>query len=212
MAKVAVPDRHRQAFSDLLELSDEQIGKVSADIKSSDQKYGTITELFRETGIRHPVDALEALASLQLAVRQFGLSEEDVRASLVSVTEDPEPASLWPLLQTPAVRRFAKAIDLRNTYEKILTESRVVSDIRPVFPDTDEVPAAVDAAMVNHTLKLNFYAGDRGLPGEIYIAVDTTDLKNLRDQIDRALEKERAARALIEEGGAVVLEPLVRSE
>lgn len=212
MPQVAVPDRHRRAFSGLLALSPEQIGELSAAVKSSDQRYGTITELIQKTGIEHPVGALQALASLQLAVRQFGLSEEDVRDSLASLTEDSEPASLWPLLQTEAVRRFAKAIDLRNAYEKILTESRVVSDIRPVFPDTDEVPAAVDAAMVNHTLKLNYYAGDRGLPGEIYIAVDATDLKNLRDQIDRALEKERAARALIEEGGAVVLEPLVGSE
>jgi hypothetical protein len=212
MAKVAVPDRHRRAFGGLLSFSDDLVHKLAAEIDSSDQRFGTITGLLQDAGVKEPGDALQALASLQLAVKQFNLNETDVAESLVPASDEEQPANLWPLLSTAAVRRFAKAIDLRNAYEKILSASRVISDIRPVFSDDGDVPAIVDAAMVNHTLKLTYFPGERGLPGEIHIAVDATDLKNLREQIDRALDKERAARALIEEGGAVVLEPLETSE
>ncbi len=208
MAKVSVPDRHKDAVGNLLHLSGEQVRTLSVALDTSDQRYMTIETLLRDSGIEDPANALQALASLELARRQFNLTESDVADSLAPVGNE-QPANLWPLLNTTAVRRFAKAIDLRNSYEKILADSRVISDIRPVFPDEGEIPRIVDAAMVNHTLKLTYFPGERGLPGEIHIAVDTVDLKNLREQIDRALEKESAARALIEKGGAIVLEPLV---
>jgi hypothetical protein len=209
--KVAIPDRHRPAFTGLLELSSEQLTKLCSELDSFDGKYQTLVALIGQY-VDQPAEVLQALTSFRLAITEFKLSEHDVSDALATVTEEQDVTRILPLLNSPAIGQFAKAVDLRNAYERILTGTRVLSDIRPVFPDDDEVPTIVEAAMVNHTLKISFYPGDRGLPGEIHIALDATDLRRLRDQINRALDKERAARALIEQGGAVVLEPLAESE
>jgi hypothetical protein len=207
---VKVPERHRRALAGLLDLSAERIEKLRADFDASDGKHRTLFGIL-DAYVAQPADALQALASLQLAVMQFNMSAQDVSESLGGDAEEKEPVNIFPLLQSPRVQILAKALDLRNSYEHILSESRIISDIRPVFPD-GEVPEIANAAMVNHTLKLTFFPGERGLPTELHVALDTTDLAKLREQIDRALEKERAARALVEKGGAVVLEPLVKSE
>ncbi|MEZ0363084.1 hypothetical protein ACAG26_05195 [Mycobacterium sp. pUA109] len=164
--------------------------------------------------VRGPDGVLQALSSLSLAARQLKLTSQDIEESLRSVATEQQPVvEVAGLVGSPTIRTFAKALELRNAYEKILINSRIISDIRPVFADDeDDVGGIVESAMVNHTLQLTYQPGDSRWPAELHLALDTADLKKLKRQIDRALEKGGAARALIEKGGAAVLEPQEQSE
>ncbi|WP_191496159.1 hypothetical protein [Mycobacterium simulans] len=116
---------------------------------------------------------------------------------------------LFALLQSATVRRFAKALTLHNEYERIVTDTRILSDIRPVFDD-DEGDPAIEAVIVNHTLRFSYTAGDGD--HELHFALDASDLKKLKAQIERALEKDKASQALAETANVVVLQPMEDSE
>ena len=127
---------------------------------------------------------------------------DDLSAEAVEVDD---LSDFSELVELPAILQFVKAVELRNAYENILTDSRIVTDIRPVFPDGKV--DRVEAAMINHTILLTYQNGEESEAQRLYVAVDLDDLEKLKAQIDRALDKEHATRALIEAAAVTRLEP-----
>lgn len=81
-----------------------------------------------------------------------------------------------------------KALSLVRDNGNIYHEARVISDIRLIF--NDDLLLKDRSAMIIHQLKLSYYNED--IEKETYISLDKKDLNQLKDQIDRALEKEKA--------------------
>ena len=96
----------------------------------------------------------------------------------------------------------AKAFDLLTDQEHCCHSVRIISDVRHIFPtDASQRPKA---ALVLHTLNLVYHEID-GLK-EIYVALDSSDLKRLKFVIERAEAKEKNLRGLLEESGMKCLD------
>lgn len=70
--------------------------------------------------------------------------------------------------------------------------SHLITDLRYIFyNDPTEIP---DYALIKHTLKLNYFSNKK--LQEIFITLDTEDLKELKNNIKRAIKKEKSLREL----------------
>lgn len=112
--------------------------------------------------------------------------KEDLRASFSE--------RLTAILCAPSIRFTAKALELSIDVENVFSDCRIVTDLRPIFPDD---PDNILSAVIVDNLRIDYY--DRS--GDItsfYIAMDQGDLSALRDEIDRALEKNKSVRSFLE--------------
>ena len=93
------------------------------------------------------------------------------------------------LLTIPAFHLAARAVDLIYDFDNLLRASRVLTDVRPLF---NEDADGIDGGVVAHTLRLQF--DHAGQPDEIQLSLDATDLRQLIQHCERALQKEQTAR------------------
>ena len=102
-------------------------------------------------------------------------------------------AALDAVLTAKPLRLSAKASALQLEHEHVLYAAQVISDIRPLFLETDGV-LALEGSVVNHMLRLE-YGSNEGSPRSLFVAMDEEDLRRLGEVVARALRKA----ALIEE-------------
>lgn len=83
-----------------------------------------------------------------------------------------------------------KANHLRYEREKILTRSRILTDIRPVFDDNDG--QIVQGSVIIHNLSLDF--SENGKTKKLFFAIDSDDIREFQKILQRALDKETSIR------------------
>ena len=102
-------------------------------------------------------------------------------------------ALLKRLMDIEALKTIAKAARLQRDGERLYCTGKTLSDIRPVF-GTD--PAARPlGAVLTHTLKIAYHQGSERL--EFHVILDSTDLEELAEAIQRAKDKDKALRELL---------------
>jgi hypothetical protein len=88
----------------------------------------------------------------------------------------------------------AKTWSVRLEYPNVFCSDRILTDIRPVFGrDAAQPPLA---AAIIHTLRITHHAAESH--EDFYVTLDAADLRKLRDQVDRAFEKESSLKAFVE--------------
>ena len=100
------------------------------------------------------------------------------------------------LLNVEALTTVYKAVGLQREESNLYCDSKVLSDIRPVFGKEVGRPAG---AVITHTLKIGFHEGKSGSHRDCYIALDSEDLDGLAEAIERAQSKDKALRELLAE-------------
>lgn len=88
----------------------------------------------------------------------------------------------------------SKAAEVMNEHQRIYCSARILTDLRPVF--REEVAPGPAAAVIVHNLRINFHK-----PQEIeqfFVSMSSSDLKELRGIIDRALKKEASLKKVAE--------------
>lgn len=101
---------------------------------------------------------------------------------------------LSAVLCAPAIRFTAKALALSADHENVYVNTRIITDVRPVFPDDTSTMAA---AVITDHLRINYY-DRKGDFSSFYVAMDQGDLIELREEIDRALKKNESMRRFLE--------------
>jgi hypothetical protein len=98
----------------------------------------------------------------------------------------------------------AKAKELQLEAERTFCDTRIVTDLRPVFGGN--VAGSPEAMIIVHTLKIGYHdAGDQKHK-EIYFALDADDIAKLAEVLKRAQEKTRVLRAKMESVGIPTLD------
>ena len=98
------------------------------------------------------------------------------------------------LLSINTLTAISKAARLQRDGERLYCESKIMSDIRPVFgPDPSESPVG---AVLTHTLKLVYHLGKEHK--EFHVVLDSDDLESLKDVIIRARFKDKSLRNLLD--------------
>jgi len=98
----------------------------------------------------------------------------------------------------------AKAGPVMTDHERIFDDARVLSDVRLIFhPDLSEKP---NAGIIVHMLKIvtRDIFGNRQPQ---FFALDTNDVRFLRQLLDRAIKKEETLKGVLNSAGIEVIEP-----
>lgn len=144
---------------------------------------------------------IKLLLSIQGTVRRFGAEVSDIidslKDSLDEAGDEHEPFkaefdALSRLLSTNAIRRAAKAIELSYDYANLLRNARIITDLRPLF---DDDVTKIEGSIVSYTLRLHYDSADG--EHDVSLALDQRDIKNLKDQCERALLKATLAVASV---------------
>lgn len=102
--------------------------------------------------------------------------------------------SLISLLQTQSVFLAAKATDISYDFERVLTSSRILTSIRPVF-DVDRT--RIVGSTIVQTLRLEYISAEGG-SSNLSIALDAKDMIALREACDDGLAKAQIAKKTAE--------------
>jgi len=79
-----------------------------------------------------------------------------------------------------------KATELIYSHQNVLREARVLTDLRPVY---NKAADAIVRMVVTHQLILEYLDGSSRK--RLYVAIDAVDLKELKEQCERAADKAR---------------------
>jgi hypothetical protein len=96
-------------------------------------------------------------------------------------------ARLRRLLQEKTVAGVAGVDDLLAESDRVLIESRIITDVRPVYEDEDGKPVVKDS-MVLHTLRIQYWQDGR--ERSFSVTLRPSDLEDLARAVRRAEDKE----------------------
>ena len=106
---------------------------------------------------------------------------------------------LKELLNNPQIYYASKARELTTEHANVYINSRIITDIRPVFGmNLDEPPKG---GVVTHTLHVHYRAHKEGEHKDIFLALDKDDLEALKNAIERAEKKENNLKNIFEKSG-----------
>ncbi len=86
----------------------------------------------------------------------------------------------------------AKAIDVTRETERLWCKGRILTDLRPVFLSSS---TKAQAAVVLHSLRVSYHLGPGPELGYFYVTLETDDLRNLQQIVERALAKDSDLRS-----------------
>ena len=103
------------------------------------------------------------------------------------------------LIDSKQIYYASKAKDLTSGHGNVFLESKILTDIRPVFGiDVDSSPIA---GMVFHHLHLHFRADHEAPHKDLYLTLDSNDLTSLKEAIERAEKKEYSLQSVFKNTG-----------
>ena len=86
-----------------------------------------------------------------------------------------------------------KVQELKHEYEHTFCDSRIFTDLRPIFGgDVGDAPSTM---LLVHILKLGYHDEHESRHRELHIALTSEQLKTLKDVIERAETKEKTLRS-----------------
>ncbi len=104
-------------------------------------------------------------------------------------------SSLEELFTSEPVFLAAKAIDISYDFERVLTSSRVLTSLRPIF---DIGRTRIEGLAVVQTLRLEYISSD-GRASTLSVALDTDDLDALKNACEDGLKKATLSRNQLNE-------------
>ena len=137
----------------------------------------------------HNVSSIEAVGAFDRGLRFADWSS--IQRQLWTEKLRPVVARL---LEVEGVHIIAKAMDLAFDYANLLSSAKIISDIRPVF---DDKKGEIIGAIVSQVLRLE-YQSAKGRDS-ISIALDKSDVENLRDVCEQGLNKSAAIHRFMKE-------------
>jgi hypothetical protein len=201
MPKFKIPPPYQNGFKIFLGFSDKQRDELISSLEA--EPLGAFprkisSKIADGLGIKkieadEIISALFSLYNLKditnASAKQIA---DDLVESMLSFVEDKKmvservPEQILRILtsQSPFALTF-KSADLFSEREKLVVNTRIISDIRPIFCDGGSLE--IEGATVIHTLKIEY--DENGATKEIFLGLDDQDLKKLKENIQRAEQK-----------------------
>jgi hypothetical protein len=220
---VEIPEEQLPALEKLLALSKEKAAHLVSAMRVEPPSLQLATMAQRLTAVLQIpaddlADILMMLASMYLTIQSRSDAKERfveaiVRAARVnerlrnaSIDWDDARELLLDLLAcTDSLGVTAKAIGVTADHEKTYAKARILTDMRPIFGD--EVGDKPAAAVIVHTLRIAYRSLYEKGDSAFYVAMDLSDLRNLQEQISRALAKETALAQTLAASNLKLLSP-----
>ncbi len=178
-------------------LTVDALGRAAAQAAPSleDVDDIVVTLLGLTTEIRHlPAEEIAQLLNDALDVDALGGTAVDVDRVVEVVAR---------LTSTRALRTSANAHEVLAQHDRNFQSARIFTDLRPLFDTNPEQPPS--GAVIVEMLQLETWSGD-GRTETVRVAMDRTDLLELRAVIERAIKKTDSLRTLMEQSGVANFE------
>jgi uncharacterized protein (DUF1778 family) len=179
------------------ELADHVASKTHLDADDSYDLLRILTMLYTVRA-KQSVDAATFTENLCRAARETG--REELQA----------PKAGWERFKKGLAELFgldhslgvtAKALDVLTEHDRVFCDARVLTDIRPVFAaDVEKDPSTF---IMIHNLRIAYHQ-DSELK-TIYIALDSHNVRELIDVLNRAVNKEKSLKSLATQLGLSIL-------
>jgi hypothetical protein len=216
-----IPEQYRNGLAKLLSLDDKNVQELLRGLeKSSSNIYikDITTNVIAEIGNIPPDnlrDIISVIHSLYLIRSEAGVptsefiedllkgmdTSEFEELSIPNDTRESFKQHITQLLSIDAFALTSKANGLLFEFERTLADGRIMTDIRPVFGEQSDI--APKAAIIIHTLRLGYFEGEQ--TKEFYVALDSTDIKELIDGLKRAQSKAESLESILEKAGVTCL-------
>jgi len=208
-----IPKSAEAPLTEFMRLSSEQMKRLADAIRQSKPAL-LVQDFANEVASKFGEDPrkvdeiVSMLGGMYLASIDMGTSVDEFVSDLSSALRKRGEKQITPqdwlgfeqslksiLLAEDSLGITAKALDLLTDQEHGCHSVRILTDIRHIFStDASQRPKA---ALVLHILNLVYHEID-GLK-EIYVALDSGDLRQLKSAIERAEMKEKNLQGLLKE-------------
>ena len=216
MPLISIPKSSYPPLKQLLEMDDSKFGGVleilnslreverAKDLTGKLKSAGLLTTDKIEDFVR-TILALSGLRS-EMDVSADELAEDVCRAmggtgDLPQADYNRLKSRLVQLLSSGPLAMTAKISDVVTEYEHLLCTARILTDVRPVFPEPLGRPTVMG---VMHNLKITYHEGRE--TREFYVAMDDRDIANLRALLERAERKSTMLREIMKAAGIQCLD------
>lgn len=125
-----------------------------------------------------------------------GIEKGDLKEAIAKSTPEKIKQRLLSLLETRAIRFTSKAREVQKTYGKTFCTAEMLTDIRPVFVNSDEAPMA---AMSNHILRITYHERDE--LKDLFLALTSDDLDDLDDLFEQGRRESAQLRSILDKAG-----------
>lgn len=207
MSKVRIPEDYKEGFKQFSALSDaqrQQLVKIFSQIPAKTPHESMAEQIATELSIEEPAafEIAQSLDSLFLAKENGRLKANDLIDGVIESLEDPEyniSSESQTSIKESIHALFAKGSNYYLTNkaqaltvqrEQLLLKSRILTDIRLVFSEDED--CQIEGEIILHTLKIEYQKGTDNK--SIFIALDISDLNELKLQIERAQKKDASIR------------------
>lgn len=96
-------------------------------------------------------------------------------------------ANIRSVLGAKVLQASTKGLSLMSDQDRLFLSSRILTDVRPVF--ADDLSSPLLGSVVTHTLKISMRSDGR--PQSFFVVLDSEDLLQLRDSVERAIAKDK---------------------
>ena len=194
VSQVTMPEPHEQFFREFATKTPDELSKVAKRLGEAGVTLSSIV-----ASLDGVIENKRLATSALLAFSTWRVGQHlDVDAALDKLEEQFRGVDLTPLVPVLEVENLvtiAKSIDLSTAHDRVLDSARVITDMRPIFGEhVDKAPVAY---AVGHQIELKVVRS--GEVETLYVALDSSDLEELKVQIERAGEKQRALESVIED-------------
>ena len=207
----AIPEKYIGGFEKLSSLTNEDFEKIKEGISYTSLTFSLkkladnivevkkvnpadLHQIFVSLGSILPyMEKVEAINELIDDIANIGVQKGFIKDKNTFVER------LTFLFSSPQIYYASKARELLTECGNIYIDSRLITDIRPVFGiDLDESPKG---AMIIHNLHIHYQADEEGDHKDLFLALDAKDIKTLKDVLNRAEIKEKSLKTVIEKAG-----------
>lgn len=213
MAKLRIPESHREGFKFLIELKETEFQKLTKVLEGVEKGIlpdELASKINNETSFEliTAQEIARILFSLYPLKERFNDNIEELSKELIvafknaKVELDTKPnweeveVRIKKLLSyNSTIGNTFKALKLSTEFSKIYIDSRIITDIRPTFSDDDEL--LTNSALITHSLKFEYQEDDRH--EELFLTLDSKDLDELKRQIERAKNKEEKLKTILKD-------------
>jgi hypothetical protein len=222
LATIRIPDRYKPGLSVLGRMSETDFDLVFAGLKASPAPSKGQKELTAwisseaktliPTDLKRMIDALASLYRLrtrsEVSPDVLANDVKDAAAKdgyFQGLSADILRDRLVQLLALDSLNVVdAKAKELQLEAEHRFCDTRIVTDLRPVFGGN--VVGTPEAMIIVHTLKIGYHDSNDQKHKEMYFALDADDLAALSEALKRAQDKTKALKAKMDSVGIATVD------
>lgn len=214
-----VPDSFKESLEILATLPDSAMGSILSALEQHPVIHSrdVVRDAFLLASSSAPEEDLKELAILATVFARISHDRKDEAVNvftelsmgknldLNAQQREKLAERLIEVGRIPGLMLAARASNEERNHERLLTESNVVTDLRPLF-NSDGRQAIV---IPWHTLNLRFTSRQYDEDQSESVVMDYLDLLKLRDQIDDALEQRVLIQSELIKLGMPVWDPYV---